>query len=340
MPHIESNTALNFDTYRFGSLGSHVITSASSTSVTSEGGGFKDEIWGTFTEVGGGQYAGAVMGYTQTAGSDIVLKIFGLTGFSVAEFAQAVSQNLSLSDVLVSLGDINVWGTKFGDVVRTHAGDDRIYPGFGNDTVFAGGGDDWIDVGYGRGGGENYFRGEDGNDTIMGGSLFDDLHGNAGNDVVEGGHGNDWVVGGKDDDQLSGQHGDDIVYGNLGNDTCYGDWVYYGGRVVGNDLVRGGKGDDSLIGGDGDDWLSGDKDSDTISGGSGSDVFHTFGDAGLDRVLDFNRAEGDRVQLDPGTAYTVAQSGSDVVISMTGGGQMVLVGVDMASLSGDWIFIQ
>jgi serralysin len=66
-------------------------------------------------------------------------------------------------------------------------------------------------------------------------------------------------------------------------------------------------------------------------------VFHAFGDAGLDRVLDFDRSQGDHVLLDPGTAYTVSQQGADVVIAMDGGAQMVLVGVQMSSLTGDWI---
>jgi serralysin len=55
-------------------------------------------------------------------------------------------------------------------------------------------------------------------------------------------------------------------------------------------------------------------------------------------VLDFSLAEGDRVQVDPGTQYAVAQVGADTVISMTGGAQMVLVGVQMSSLTGSWIF--
>ena len=48
--------------------------------------------------------------------------------------------------------------------------------------------------------------------------------------------------------------------------------------------------------------------------------------------------EGDRVMLDPGTQYTVAQVGADTVISMTGGGQMTLVGVTLSSLPSGWIF--
>ena len=75
-----------------------------------------------------------------------------------------------------------------------------------------------------------------------------------------------------------------------------------------------------------------------VAGGAGADIFHTFGDNGIDRVTDFSRLQGDRVMLDPGTTYTTAQVGSDVVITMNGGGQMVLVNVQLSSLTGDWIF--
>ena len=61
-------------------------------------------------------------------------------------------------------------------------------------------------------------------------------------------------------------------------------------------------------------------------------------DAGIDRVLDFNLAEGDRVMLDPGTTFTVSQVGADTVIDMGGGNQMILVGVQMSTLTPGWIF--
>ncbi len=67
-------------------------------------------------------------------------------------------------------------------------------------------------------------------------------------------------------------------------------------------------------------------------------MFNSFALTGVDRVLDFSRAEGDRVQLDLGTQYTVAQVGVDTVVSMTGGGQLILVGVAMTSLTEGWIF--
>ena len=38
------------------------------------------------------------------------------------------------------------------------------------------------------------------------------------------------------------------------------------------------------------------------------------------------------------TTYTVAQVGADTVVSMGGGGQVILVGVSMSSLTGSWIF--
>jgi serralysin len=93
-----------------------------------------------------------------------------------------------------------------------------------------------------------------------------------------------------------------------------------------------------LSGGGGDDWLSGDRGSDTITGGAGADIFHSFSGAGLDVVTDFNAAEGDRVQLDPGTSYHLAQQGADTIVDMGNGDEMVLRNVQLASLPQGWIF--
>lgn len=176
----------------------------------------------------------------------------------------------------------------------------------GNDTVIGGAGQD-------------YLRGEEGNDVISGGAAFDDVEGNQGNDTEHGGAGDDWVVGGKDQDLLFGDAGWDIVYGNLGDDTCEGG--------DGADWVRGGQGNDLVVGGAGDDLLWGDRGSDTLTGGAGADVFHTFAGAGLDRVTDFNAAEGDRISFDGPVTYTVHVEGQDTVIDLGGGDQMILVGV-------------
>jgi serralysin len=211
----------------------------------------------------------------------------------------------------------NVIGAAGGDTINGNAAANQVFGRAGADSIS--GGD-----------GEDYLRGEDGNDTVAGGGAFDDIHGNLGDDVAFGGEGNDWVVGGKDNDRLSGEGGDDIVYGNLGEDTCDGG--------AGADLVRGGQANDVLFGRDGDDWLSGDRGDDTIAGGGGADIFHGSQDAGIDRVLDFSLSEGDRVQLDPGTTYSLRQAGADTIIDMGGGHQIVLVGVSLTSLGGAWIF--
>ena len=79
----------------------------------------------------------------------------------------------------------------------------------------------------------------------------------------------------------------------------------------GDDIaVLGGPGNDSLFGRDGDDFVRGDLGRDFLAGGSGADVFF-FGDVGFgpveyesgvgkgnrDRVEDFSRAEGDKVDV-------------------------------------------
>ena len=212
------------------------------------------------------------------------------------------------------------------DELRGTEASETIQAGAGADTVRALAGDDTIS----GGGGENYLRGDEGNDSIVGGAGFDDINGNRGNDTCVSGGGDDWVVGGKDNDSLSGSDGQNLVYGNLGNDTCDGG--------AGNDTVRGGQDNDVVIGGAGDDYVSGDKGSDTMTGGIGADIFHSFGDAGIDRVTDFSLAQGDRVQLDPGTVFTLSQVGADTIVNMTGGGQMTLVGIQLSSLTGNWIF--
>jgi len=76
---------------------------------------------------------------------------------------------------------------------------------------------------------------------------------------------------------------------------------------------------------------------DTISGGSGADTFHSFAEAGVDLVLDFNFAEGDRVNLVAGTTYSYAQVGADVVVNMGPGASLILQNVQMSSLGEGWI---
>ncbi|WP_395671184.1 M10 family metallopeptidase C-terminal domain-containing protein [Phenylobacterium sp.] len=254
----------------------------------------------------------------------------GTDTFDFSGYSQAAIIDLRagfFSDVGGLRGNVAIAQGVVIENAKGGIGADRIAGNAADNALYGGGGNDTLDGGLA---GRDFIRGEDGADSISGGAEFDDLHGNRGNDTVAGGDGGDWVVGGQENDLLMGDAGDDIVYGNLGDDNLYGGF--------GADLVRGGQGTDTLRGEAGDDWLSGDRGSDTVTGGAGADIFHSSQDAGLDRITDFSYAEGDRVQLDPGTTYALRQSGADTLVDMGGGNQMVLVGVQLSGLQPGWIF--
>jgi Ca2+-binding RTX toxin-like protein len=104
------------------------------------------------------------------------------------------------------------------------------------------------------GAGSDNCAGDDGDDSVSGGT---------GNDTVIGGAGSDNCAGDDGDDSVSGGDGDDSVMGGAGNDTLVtGD---------GNDMAEGGDGDDSVSGGGGgNDTLMGGSGNDTLMGGTGN----------------------------------------------------------------------
>ena len=228
----------------------------------------------------------------------------------------AVAVGVTIENAIGGSAADTMTGNAAANALTGGAGDDIIYGGVGNDNLIGGDGQDFL-------------RGETGDDYIVGGASFDDIHGNQGADTAYGGDGDDWVVGGQHNDLLFGENGADIVYGNMGDDTMYGG--------VGADLKRGGPHNDVMYGEAGDDWMSGDRGDDTMTGGAGADSFHTWSEAGIDRVMDFNRAEGDRVLVSDGATWTVSQVDADTVVVLSGGAQLVLVGVAAASLTGGWI---
>ena len=192
-----------------------------------------------------------------------------------------------------------------------------VVGGAGNDTIAAVAG-------------TNDLRGGEGNDSLLGGSGFDSLNGNKGDDTLIGvSQVGDWLLGGQGNDLIdaTGASGHDSINGNIGADTIMGG--------PGGEMLRGGRGDDVITGGAGADWLSGDRALNTLTGGGGADIFHAG--PGTDVTTDFDRAQGDRVQIDPGVTYTLTQVGADTLLDL-GGGRMTLLGVQMSSLTGDWIF--
>ncbi|WP_298282894.1 calcium-binding protein [Novosphingobium sp.] len=145
--------------------------------------------------------------------------------------------------------------------------------------------------------------------------------------------GSDRITGGASDDTIRGYSGNDILRGNDGNDTLIGD--------NGNDWLFGGNGNDSLRGGAGSDQLDGGLNNDQLSGGAGDDLL--IGGLGLDNMLggtgadtfrfmtasdfvvagpnpfagewirDFNRAEGDKIDLNRVDAANTLAGNQDFV---------------------------
>jgi beta-glucanase (GH16 family) len=175
----------------------------------------------------------------------------------------------------------------------------------------------------------NHVRGLAGNDSIVGGSQFNDINGNQGDDTIVG-HSNvgDWLLGGQGQDSIdaSASNGANIINGNIGADTLIGG--------SGADTLRGGQGDDVIHVGSGKAWVSGDLGNNTIYGGSGQDTFHAS--AGHDVVNGWH--DGDLVQVDQGVTWNATQVNGDVHVAFSNGGEMDLVNTQLQSLHSGWIF--
>ncbi len=132
---------------------------------------------------------------------------------------------------------------------------------------------------------------------------------------------NDLVTGNSSANTLHGYAGHDQILGNDGNDAIYGD--------AGNDLIIGGKGND------------------TIYGGAGADTFlYNAINEGVDRIKDFNQAEGDKFDLsgmissfDPVTdaindfVFT-SHSGGNTTLSVNAAGTGIAGATAIAILEG------
>lgn len=134
-----------------------------------------------------------------------------------------------------------------------------------------------------------------------------------------------------------------------GNDNVTGgsaDDVINGG--AGNDILHGGGGSDVLIGGDGIDWLNGGSGSDRLFGQGNADRFLFDSGAafrpsafGIDTLMDFVSADGDRVVLDKtsftalisavGNGFSVAREFANVASIAEGASRRALIVYDRSS---------
>ncbi|MBD2067771.1 calcium-binding protein [Leptolyngbya sp. FACHB-671] len=180
----------------------------------------------------------------------------------------------------------------------------------------------------------DYLSGTDRKDSIIGLAGNDILDGDKGADIMDGGMGNDIyrvdhnrdvIIEGVDagtdvvlsvtnnytlspnvenlellgsansgggnalDNYISGNNSNNYLWGGAGNDTIFGGDTNFG--AVTNDS-------DTMLGGDGNDFLIGGIGSDVLTGGAGADYFYISSDSnGIDRIIDFNRAEGDKFAI-------------------------------------------
>ena len=134
-----------------------------------------------------------------------------------------------------------------------------------------------------------------------GNALDNEITGNRFFNRLRGGSGRDTLRGGGSGDELFGNRGSDFLFGESGGDELYGGTA--------NDRLDGGDGNDLLVGFGGST-----SDTDTMIGGAGADIFQ-LGDASQvfyttgsthGRILDFNRAEGDKIAINGSAAnYTL-----------------------------------
>lgn len=235
-------------------------------------------------------------------------------------------------------GEDVIYGGSGDDYMLGNNDADQMFGGSGNDSLFGGAGADLLLGGDGndslRGGpGDDTMYGGAGNDVMRSDNGFVEMYGGAGNDSVYGGTNSDTVYGGSGDDLVAGDRGDDLVYGGFGNDRVFGN--------DDNDILYGGAGDDTMSGGNGNDILYGGIGSDVLTGGPGADVFvfdsvaESPEGVGRDRITDFSRVQGDKIDL-RGLGQNLS-----FVASFTGvAGQVVYesaLGRLLADLDGDGV---
>lgn len=129
----------------------------------------------------------------------------------------------------------------------------------------------------------------------------------------------------------------------VGNDTFTGVNAVRGSNFA--DSIFGDTSANNLEGRDGDDRLDGRGGTDTLTGGNGADTFIYADGGGNDTVTDFNRAEGDTIDVsgvsviatfaDVQSRATV--SGGNTVINFGGGNTLTLTGVTSIQQS-DFVF--
>lgn len=224
-------------------------------------------------------------------------------------------------------GNDIISGSKGNDFLEGEGGNDTLIGGAGDDALLGGDGDNLIDGGSGN----DELRAEDGNNQVNGGDGNDFIAIGDGNSTIRGGSGNDiYNVGllstiveefNQGTDTVSTYSYNYTLGNNLENLTLQ-DPAFAGkpvlleevnfntrgtgnnlnnvinGTFLGNDSLYGLGGNDFLNGNGDNDYLVGGLGKDTLTGGAGADRFlFSSPTEGIDIITDFNKAEGDKINV-------------------------------------------
>jgi len=161
-------------------------------------------------------------------------------------------------------------GVRVPVVALGNDGNDSLTGGSGTNTLDGGNGDDVLTAV-----GPGTYYGQFGHDRITAGLGDDIIDGGDDDDSIIAGGGNDTVDGGHGNDTIDGGGGDDVIRGGDGTDAILGN--------VGADDLDGGRGGDGINGGSGPDTIRGGEDGDLINGEDGDDTIE--GGGGTDTIL-------------------------------------------------------
>ncbi|MCX7373493.1 MAG: S8 family serine peptidase [Alphaproteobacteria bacterium] len=265
---------------------------------------------GGVTAINASPRSGAIMlDLNEQAGrADGVL--IAMTGSTLRDLLGGAGDDTLVGDNLANML-VGSWGR---DLLSGRNGADSLLGGLGLDTLLGGQGNDTLrggpdhDTLHGEEGedqldgglGNDVLGGQEGRDTLWGGPGDDTLYGGLESDELWGEAGRDWLYGEAGADQIISGSGQDSLFGQDGDDRLFGeaeaDQLFAG---LGADFLAGQEGDDTLWGEAGGDFLYGGAGQDQIAGGAGADIFYFRNRAeNADMIIDFNRAEGDRIAIE------------------------------------------
>lgn len=277
------------------------------------------------------------------AGSDILVSGTGIDHFNGGSGVDAASWQESGFGVVANLatgratsGGVedtftqieNLIGSRFNDTLRGDDARNQLFGGDGADKLFGGGGND-------------HLSGGAGNDSLDGGAGGNSLKGGAGFDTAD-------YLG------LAGGVEVSLRFGQAGADDRL-DILTEIEAVRGSnfaDVLEGDRFGNTLNGMGGADTIDGGEGNDVLNGGAGADTFvfealvrgkfSPATNSGFDRITDFDRAEGDRIDLGGHKAATdfatlraeASQFGSDTHLRL-GVDTIVLEDVSLSELRAD-----